>query len=384
MQLEDISTNLWYALVVERSQKKGLIHKLFAVLSTEYPHILSVVAERTCNLQCVHCIFQGEKSSAAISEHAALNTAVLRIAQRLPLGSSLVHEGRIFRPEHLTWLLAVRRSRPDLRIGMIDNGSYLLHSAKLHEAVFRFDWFDISLDGPELVHNLQRGNPKSYVQAIRGITEAHEYLLPAGQVHSLFTLTKVNFQHIETTAKSLPTEVGAWHITTLTPARPEIVRYGLNQDEFQTAWQSIVRANQFRPIHFRVYVAEDLAKLAQAVGYAAFCAAMENATVVPGAIQFVLDGVEVTFYPQSLSPTETFVIDADATYRAPYAIAFTLAELQHGMSKSGRNIQPYTNAYINQESEFQTLYQNGVRNWQKHFGIQALEKEKHIFSSILA
>ncbi|MFA6042162.1 MAG: radical SAM protein [Patescibacteria group bacterium] len=384
MQQKYTSIDLWYALVVENSQDKWLIENMYAALAQEPPHILSVVAERTCNLQCKHCIFQAETSSDKMSHCSDLDVVVLHIAQQMPEGACLVHEGRIFRPQHLAWLLAVRKARPDIKIGMIDNGSYLVHDRSLHTSGFAFDWLDISLDGPEQIHNLQRGNAKSYAQAMRGIAEAQTYLQPNGRVHSLFTVTKLNYASILATENALPHQVGEWHVTTLTPARPKIALFALNQHEFNIAWQQIVAANTLRPIHFRIYVAEDIAKLAQVVGKARFCSAVEQAIVAPGAIQFVLEGVEVTFYPQSVSPTETFVIDADATYRAPYAIAFTLTELQRGTSRFGQNVRPYTNAQIHSGSSFRVLYQNGVQNWQMHFGVQALVKEKHIFSSILA
>lgn len=371
----------WYSIVVDEKMNDEFIENMYRSLAGEYPEILSVIAERTCNLQCRHCIFHPETSTSRVPQ---LGEAILTIAKQIPQNACLVHEGRIFRPRHLSWLMAAREMRPDVKIGIIDNGSYLRHEINIQTSEFKFDWLDISIDGPKNVHNQQRGNLSSFNQAIQGIVKAKKFLRADGHVNSLLTLTRINHASILETARILPKEVMEWHITTITPARPEIASLVVNQKEFQVAWRQIVKVNAVRPVHFRVYVVEDLLKLAHTVGRNAFQSAVQNSQVAQGAFQFILEGVEVTFYPQSLSPSETFVIDADSVYRAPYSIAFTLAELQCGISRFGEDIQPYTNAAITRESNFKVLYRKAVKNWKQSFGLQALRKEIDIFKKIQA
>ncbi|MEQ1561586.1 MAG: hypothetical protein ABL899_02600 [Nitrospira sp.] len=380
--IKSSAMDYWFSVVHLGNTSPEFIHSMFASLHDERPPILSVVGERACNLQCHHCIFQAERSSNEMSLSNSLITAVKTIVIQMGANPIVVHEGRIFRPEHLEWLTAIREVRPDARIGMIDSGAYLNHAKQIEQSGFKFDWLDISLDGDRARHNLQRDDYDAFNVAIEGITNAKRFLTPRGYVTSLFTLTRFNQRIIAETEASLPKEITEWHITTLSPARPEINWLSVETRDFPRVWSQIVSVNKIRPVFVRVYVAEDILKLARAVGKEKFLSALQVGEVSNCSITLNLDGVSVTYYPQSVATSETFVIDADAHYRAPYSVAYTLEELRSGVSRFGEDLRDYTIGKVDQNSQFAILYDRDVELWANGFGRKALNKEISVFRQI--
>lgn len=344
--------------------------------------MLSVVGERRCNLQCAHCIFQKETSTRHQSSSTKIDVAVRNIIRQMGTQPNVVHEGRIFQPDHLLWLSRVRAERPDALIGMIDNGSYLNHADYLRSSGFKFDWLDISVDGTEKVHNQQRNSTDSFRAAIRGIREATNFLSPGGRVTSLFTLTTLNYLSVLETCRLLPKQIQEWHITTLSPARPEIASLSVSTEELREAWHQVKAAAHLKSVFFRIYFADDFLKLAEVVGQKKILGSAGRAKVDPAAMQLEVDGVTVIYYPQSVCTNETFVLDTDCFYRAPYSIAYTLQELHDGVSRFGEDISKYTLARVDATSNFGQLYKAGVQIWKKHFGLRALVKEVSVFDRI--
>jgi len=371
----------WFSYVLG-NQRKEIIEKMYEALSTEIPKIVSIVGERNCNLQCQHCIFQKEQSSESISRANGLAEAVRTIVKQMEPNLVVVHEGRIFRPAHLEWLQAIRKIRSDSRIGIIDNGSYLRNIDQIELSGFRFNWIDISIDGPRDMHNSQRNSKASFAQALAGIKNAYRILSTDGEVNSLFTLTQINHKSILKAYEILPDEIKQWHITTLTPARPEIKYLALTEDEFFVSWDQICQANLKHLIFFRSYVVDDLLKIAKATGKANFLRAFQNAKVDFSSISFEVDGVQVVYYPQSVSTAETFLLDADAYYRVPYSIAYTLDELNRGVSRHGENLEKYVIGKVDASSSLKSLYEKGVAQWKNNFAKEALKKEVLIFKQI--
>ena len=382
MTTRSSSMDYWFSVVFLGENNQEFVETMFATLHEEPPPILSVVAERACVLQCSHCIFQAERSSKELSLLNSLTTAVRTIALQMGADPIVVHEGRMFRKWHLDWLTAVRIARPDAVVGMIDSGSFVDHAKAIEQSGFQFDWLDVSIDGTEQVHNLQRRDENAFKVAIEGIKSSSRFLRKSGRINSLFTLTKLNFGSIVETCKVLPKEISEWHITTLSPVRPEIKDLSVSEEEMSQAWFQIVSANTIRPVFVRIYVVEDILKLAKAVGREKFVSAFALAEVSPSAISFTIDDVSVTYYPQSVATSETFVIDADAHYRAPYSVAYSLEELRSGTSRFGEDLRDYTIGKVDSDSDFYKLYSRSVQAWSKGFGSKALAKEISVFKQV--
>jgi hypothetical protein len=371
--MKDTVANHWLAYM----HQAGSAEAIRARMPDDFPNILSVVGTRACNLKCRHCIFPHDDTVS--TDNFALNTAVETISRQMPQGFALIHEGRTFQSEHLDWLCAIRQIRPDVYIGLIDNGSYVRHLQDIQSSGFRFDGLDISLDGPEAVHNKQRCSPTAFRDALTGIDAAHHILVPNGSVSVLTTLTGLNYDAHVATHEILPKGIGAWHITTVTPARPELRLLSVTEAQFKESWRQLKRISRHRPVILKFYWTDDLPKLIGAVGQNVFERAFAQATADHSSVRFEIDGIEIRYFPHSIAPKETFVIDADACFRLPYANAYSLQELQSGISRSGEDLTPLTVGLVGVRGDLSELYRECVRRWLDAYFSSALAEETKIF-----
>lgn len=379
-QLE--SADFWYQ-IVSGDVNENYDQKMQNLLKKELPTLSSLILERTCNLSCRHCAFQDEKSTSILSKNTKLESKILNIVTQLPENSSVVHEGRILRDWHIDILENIKRIRPDISIGMIDNGSYLKQEKKLKAGNFKFDWLDISIDGTKEIHNQQRNSPRAYDMAINGLTQARNFV--RGRVTSLYTATKLNHSNIYEAVKPLIDDhlIDEFYVVPQGPTFRE-ENLLMDTDEWKVFWESFKKAYQFGmdkniPINFKFYKPEDIMKLAETVGYQNFISGFNNVNNVMagcGVISFEVDGIKILYQPVSISCTETFAIDVDGAYRLPYCVKYTLDQLSKPENAD------YTVAFINSGDSYQDLYEKGVEHWWSRFGKEMLQEEKNIFKEI--
>ncbi|NTW89471.1 MAG: radical SAM protein [Candidatus Moranbacteria bacterium] len=367
--------DLWLAYM----RQAGSAEAIRTRMPDDLPNILSVIGTRKCNLQCRHCIFPHDDSLPADSH--ALGIAVETISRQMPHGFALIHEGRTFSPEHLDWLRAVRQIRPDAYIGLIDNGSYVRHLPEILASGFRFDGLDISIDGPEAVHNRQRCSTTAFRNALTGIDAAHDILVANGSVSALTTLTGLNYDTLVATCDTLTQSIEAWHVTTVTPARPELMPLSVTAEQFKESWRQLKQISKHRPVTLKFYWTDDVPKLIEAVGRKVFDCAFSQAIADYSSVWFEIDGIEIRYFPHSIAPKETFVIDADACFRLPYANAYSLRELQSGISRFGKDFSPLTVGPIGPDNTLSKLYQECVRRWLDMHFEQAIAIEATIFQN---
>lgn len=383
----------------------------------ELPLLVSAVLERTCNLQCTHCLYQDEKSSAKISEQNHLDDVIAHIVSQMPERESeeeyptFMSAGRILRPSHLALFTRLQAMRPDVTLNVIDNGTYTQLLPKWPEG-FKFDVMDISIDGTEEHHNTQRQSPKAYAQAMEGLEHAHEV---AKRVTSLLTLTNINARDIEAVADALLTEnngkpplIDQLNMTTMSPTNAANAPLEITPEEFKIAWEGIKHVSQKytetetdpdgivttrSKVKLNIYRVADIEKLAMAVGEKQFLECFTEkkegglGTNVPmkGGRNFLtitLDGVEVSYQPLSIWTPEEFLIEADGAYRTAYEGQFTLAELRAGKSRDGRDTTGFTIEQLTPESDFRATYEKGVDKYWVKFGKQRLSEEMEAFKRI--
>ena len=418
-----LSIDYWKALIIdgEKDRFDELSQKYLECIETEKTNMVSGVMERFCNLKCAHCLYnKNHTSSQQTSENAHLTETITNMVRQLPQENELsgrkpsfLHEGRILRPWHLEIFKTIKTERPDVSIGLIDNGSYVEHIKELQNKGIALDWLDISIDGTEKSHNLQRDPEmmRAYETAIDGLRHAREITKPThegGKVSSLFTVTKLNYKDILETAETLfqpnpetsafDSESGnqlnyvdSFHITTMSPALPENFPIEIDVDEMKIVWEQIQEMHLFKEspqISFKLYRIEDLEKLAAAVGEKKFWEAItseddtEGYSAELGYMRFYIDHTPVYYYPISAFPLETIVIDADAVSRSAYFQQFSLEELKKDESATGINIEKYSWAQLDAKSSYSETYKTGVEKWWKYFGKTFLEKEMEAFDRI--
>ena len=406
------SANRWAWIMddhIKGNEDTTLIPELIANQKHELPELVSAVMERTCNLQCSHCLYQIEKSSAPISREAQLEDRIIDIVTQMPPKSTeyqpqFLSGGRIMRPSHLELFARLRSLCPDVRLGAIDNGSFV--SLRSHwPADFLFDWIDVSIDGVEGNHNQQRQSKKAFAQAIEGLRQAREVTKSheeGGRVTSLLTLTNINARDIKEVADKLLVAEGDkppladWLcITTVGPTNEINRQLETSEDDFRTAWEHIKEASQKfningeQRVKLSIYRIEDIEKLAAVVGEKKFLEAFTSndtgtlpVTARRNFIYFDLDGIRVQYQPLSIWTPEEFLIEADAAYRTAYEGQFTLEELSTGTAKDGRDTKPYTFEQLTPETNFREAFERAVDSYWKNFGQQRIEGEMAAFSRI--
>lgn len=417
------SSDFWYSRVIKNLTDKpeeSLEKEIVETLKKEPPNMLSVIMERQCFFDCAHCMFpKQEKSSKEISEEVGLAEIIKNIVKQMPTENDppyyekpkFIHDGRMLRKWHIDILENVRKERPDMRVGIVDNGSYISHLDELKQRGFKFDWLEISIDGTEQSHNLQRDpeKKKSYQLAVDGLTHAREVtklIEEGGNVTSLFTLTKLNHKNIEQVADFVfspnPSEsafdpktkkqlnyVDGFYITTMTPRIDKNFEVETSPEEFKKSWEQIKKVSEKynkdgeEKIFMRMFDSRYLEKLNYAVGREKIKKAFLNADVMHGGLRLEIDGVHVDYYPYSIWPRETFTADVDGAYRGAFCQEYSIEELRSEKSSDGSDISSYTFKYLDGQTPYVETYKNAVDKWWEYFGKQLLRQEIEIIQKII-
>lgn len=360
------SIDYWFSYM---TSKGNFPKNIIPVLQKEWPLFISWVGERSCNLQCKHCIFQKEKSFGENeeAERVLLNLVSNTAVHHKPI---VIHEGRILRKWHLPILKKIQDQGS--AVGLIDNGMYVHVQDHFEQKI---DWIDISIDGTEAVHNLQRNNGEAHQVAIKGIEKGREV---AKRVTSLFTVTSINYNSVHDSCSQVIDMVDEFHITPVSPVRPEIMFTETSEKEFQSCWKQIanLQSKYTDKVFVRMYRHEDLVKVAK-INPTAFAEAFSKPVgVSQGRIIIQFEGVTFSYLPKSLSINETIVVDSDDWYRLPYSIAYTIHELSNGIDRFGNDILNFSVEHLCSNSDFETIYHCAVSKWWNSFGLPSIQKEK--------
>lgn len=376
----------------------------------ELPYLISAVMERECNLSCAHCLYQTERSSESVSRERRLAEVIEHMVSSMPEASEeypakFMSAGRILKPWHLDIFKRLREARPDVKLGVIDNGTYTKLLSVWPDG-FKLDWLDISVDGTEKHHNGQRRSPTAYAEAMEGLRRAREVVAEDGYVASLMTLTSINTGDVSEVARVLLEEgengeplADKLNLTTMWPMNDTGRKIEMRVEDFAEAWEEIKKAcaryntpNKDR-VSIGLYRVEDVEKLAAVVGEKKFMEsfsadadeAERSGTQFRGNfVETHIDGVPVSYLPISIWPPEELVIEADAAYRVAYESQFTLDEYRNGKSRDGRDTRAYTTAQLTPETDFRKTYERTVDLYWQRFGHKKLDVEFAAFERIRA
>lgn len=390
------SSHYWYSFVTgDFKDKKILEEKIVSSLKKETPATVAAIMERSCYFQCRHCLFQKEGSSEEISQKNNFKKIIDNFLGQLsskakdfhPEKPCFVHCGRVLKKWHLEVIKNIRKKYPKVEIGLIDNGSYLNFKDIFTREKIKFDFLDISLDGLKEKHNLQRDpiNQKSFDLTLSGLKHARQ--ITRGRVSVLMTLTSINHTDIEKVAKLIFTKnlADEFHITTMTPT-VKSSNIEISAEQLVKALQQIKRISKKyntknkRKIFFKLYRYQDLEKLKTAVGEENIKKALAKNNILfdQGSIGFNLEGVQINYFPFSLWPQESVLIDADGANRVAFSQKFTLKQLY-----CDKNKKKYTITKLYGNENYWQVYLKEVGWWWKKFGSNFLKEEKMAFKEII-
>lgn len=387
------STKLWQRHIFKEESIQTRVQNR---LHEETPSVLTAILERTCNLHCQHCLYQKEGSSIRASMENSMRENTLNLAEQLPRGAndtnpSFLHSGRICQPWHIEIFKEVQERRPDVELGIIENGSYTRLLDKFREEQVTLDWMDVSLDGTKESHNANRDpeHGQSYDQTINGLTQARQ-IVPGGTVSSLMTLQHINYEDILDVAEVLFQENPAFpehdladefHLTFMTPEQPRNHEIDLDDDQVASIWEDVktvvrrYREDRER-VFFKVYGHHHLAALAKSIGPSKMLKAFEDAEYNTGSITLTIDKTPIHYYPYSLWPQECMLIDADATQRLAHCQTKTLDELHRPEN------QDFTVQRLRKDLSYEDAHHDAVNQWWEAFGKDFLSEEKAVFDRL--
>ena len=366
------SIDAWYRTAILGEDWSGEIP---ALLRREVPPLLSWIVRGGCAVQCQHCIFpeEGPKAFAPrISEEV-----VLSLLAQLSVNSegrrTLVHEGRQLLPWQVPVLAAAKRAGHS--VSVINNGQYATPAmlALCEREELKIDALDVSIDGPERIHNLQRNHAQAWRWAMNGLAEGRRI---ADKLTSLFTLTSLTADHVEETGLIASDLVDEWHISPLT-VRPGIEHMAPSSAQMAEALNQLAGLSLGNTkIFLRSYSLQGFVALAQAIGMDTVREALRKAEVIDNGIVLDVGFCKLYFYPKSLQCNETLVVDADGWWRLPFSVAHRLDELQHGQSTEGDDLSHFSIAPVSEKLDVAETYARSTEMWWQAIGETSFNEER--------
>lgn len=169
------------------------LESLRAIYRDYYPTQCEFIFTGACEFQCRHCIYPPDYArfnrNISLAEWEKIITGVRDVGI-----DTFVYGGRSVTRAGIELLKLIRGTFPKARIGLIDNG---VSMAPLREEVtaLGLDWIDISLDGLEHDHDLQRGRKGSFQEGLQGALWLKEHGA-APKVNILTCPTTINRKSI--------------------------------------------------------------------------------------------------------------------------------------------------------------------------------------------
>ena len=362
-----MAIDAWRRCTILGEDREDLIPTL---LRREVPPLISWIVRGGCAVQCEHCIFPFEGPKGH-SNRISSETLISLLAQLSGRGD-LVHEGRQLLPWQIPVLAAVKRAGH--RVAVINNGQYATPSmlALCDREGLKVDALDVSIDGPEAVHNRQRNHAQAWRWAMKGLAEGRRI---SDKLTSLFTLTALNSEHVSETGLIAGDLVDEWHLTTMS-VRPGIEHMLPSQSQLDAALNQLAGLKLGIPVYLRSYSLQGFIVICEVIGKETVRKALLEAEVIDNGIVLKVGGITLYFYPKSLQCNETLVIDADGWWRLPFSVAHTLDELQRGQSTEGDDLSHFSIAPVSEKLDVAEVYAHSTLGWWQAVGRKSFNEER--------
>lgn len=181
---------VWWDLIHSDNDLIEIGQRLKQVYESNLPTLGEIIFTSVCQFKCQHCFYH--------SDYSRFNTCLSpeqwkRIIKNIydDLGiRTFIHCGRSMDDTGITVLKWMRQTFDDIQIGLIDNGISLVPYLKELPAI-QPDWIDISIDGMEKEHDLQRKQSGSFKKALSTISYLRQKGI-AQKINILICLTSIN------------------------------------------------------------------------------------------------------------------------------------------------------------------------------------------------
>ena len=132
------------------------------------PRMVEMIFTGACVFACRHCIYPADYAKHnRTGDTEALSRALTALGVDWGI-DRYFYAGRAVTDAGAGLLVGLRKSMPEARIGLVDNGiSIGPYRGRIVEAAL--DWIDVSLDGTREDHDRQRGRAGSFDDAVEGL-----------------------------------------------------------------------------------------------------------------------------------------------------------------------------------------------------------------------
>ena len=182
--------DIWWDLIHSEKDLFEIKQELGLVYESNLPELGAIIISSTCQYNCKHCIYHPDysKFNACLS-FDQWKGIIRNIFEDLEI-KTFIHNGRSMDDTGIKVLQWMRQEFSDVRIGLIDNGISLIpYLDELYD--IQPDWIDISIDGMDKEHGLQRNRVGSFNETFKTIS----FLLQkdiAPKINILSCLTTIN------------------------------------------------------------------------------------------------------------------------------------------------------------------------------------------------
>jgi MoaA/NifB/PqqE/SkfB family radical SAM enzyme len=166
------------------------LERLRAIYRDNFPTQGELIFTGACEFTCQHCIYPPDyvKFNPGLSPND-WQKMLGQLHRELGI-NTFVHGGRSLTRSGVEVLADLRKLLPEACIGLIDNG-ISLKPYRDELAALQLDWIDISFDGMERDHDVQRGKSGSFAAAFQGALWLKEHGI-ASKINILTCLTTLN------------------------------------------------------------------------------------------------------------------------------------------------------------------------------------------------
>ena len=181
---------VWWDLIQSDNAQIEIEQRLRQVYESNLPTLGELIFTSVCQYRCQHCIYHTDysKHNARLTVDQWKNV-IRSIYNHIGI-RKFIHCGRSIDDTGVETLKWMRQSFNDIQIGLIDNGISLIPYLDELDAV-QPDWIDISIDGMEKEHDLQRRQPGSFKKTLNTLSYLNQKdSVP--KVSILICLTSVN------------------------------------------------------------------------------------------------------------------------------------------------------------------------------------------------
>lgn len=185
---------IWWKLINAEPSDKEMRMRLEQIYRENRPSIAEIIMNSHCPNQCLHCIYPSDYHQHNRNMNGeAWKTAFQFICEELDL-KRFIFDGRAVTKESVQAIRLLKRDFPGVRVGLIADGISL---EPFVEDIIDYppDWLDVSVDGLEKDHDIQRNSEGSYRKTLEVLTRLKESEA-LEKINILTCLTRLNLKSV--------------------------------------------------------------------------------------------------------------------------------------------------------------------------------------------